>query len=68
MRLPSFSTITNSLKSSTFRSLLPKSKQRCVALLAGVIGVALALPTPAHAGIFGVFDSIFGTIQNDMGT
>jgi hypothetical protein len=30
-------------------------------------GMALLLPTPADAGIFGVFDSIFSTIQSDMG-
>lgn len=36
------------------------------ALLA--VSVVLALPTKAHAGIFGVFDEIFGTIQNDMGS
>lgn len=68
MRLPSFSTITNSLKSSTFRTVVPKSTRKCVALVTGIIGIALMLPTPAHAGIFGVFDSIFSTIQSDMGS
>lgn len=32
------------------------------------VTVIFALPTKAHAGIFGVFDEIFGTIQNDMGS
>jgi hypothetical protein len=35
--------------------------------MAALFGVALALPTPAHAGVFGVFDSIFSTIEGDMG-
>lgn len=30
--------------------------------------VALALPSRAHAGILDIFDEIFGTIQNDMGS
>jgi hypothetical protein len=30
--------------------------------------VALAIPSPAHAGILDIFDEIFGTIQNDMGS
>ncbi|HEX2918964.1 MAG TPA: hypothetical protein VHN81_10605, partial [Edaphobacter sp.] len=50
------------------RSLLPKSKKKCAASIAGLLGIALVLPTPAHAGIFGVFGSIFGTVQNDMGS
>jgi len=29
---------------------------------------ALALPSRAHAGILDIFDEIFGTIQNDMGS
>jgi hypothetical protein len=33
-----------------------------------IVTVALAMPTKANAGIFGVFDEIFGTIQNDMGS
>jgi hypothetical protein len=33
-----------------------------------MVTVALAMPTKANAGIFGVFDEIFGTIQNDMGS
>ncbi len=32
------------------------------------VSVVLALPTKAHASIFGVFDEIFGTIQDDMGS
>jgi hypothetical protein len=32
-----------------------------------LLAVALALPLPAHAGIFDIFDEIFGTIRNDMG-
>ena len=38
-------------------------------MMAGVLmlAVALALPLPAHAGIFDIFDEIFGTIRNDMG-
>lgn len=32
------------------------------------VTVVLALPTKAHAGIFGVFDEIFDTIQDDMGS
>src|ERR1022692_3030093 len=37
-------------------------------MMAGVLmlAVALALPSRAHAGIFDIFDEIFGTIQNDM--
>jgi len=39
-------------------------------MMAGVLmlAVALALPSRAHAGIFDIFDEIFGTIQNDMGS
>ena len=39
-------------------------------MMAGMLAlaVALALPSPAHAGIFDIFDEIFGTIQNDMGS
>jgi len=33
-----------------------------------MLAVALALPSRAHAGIFDIFDEIFGTIQNDMGS
>jgi hypothetical protein len=36
-------------------------------MITGLLGITLALLTPAHASIFGVFDEIFGTIQNDMG-
>lgn len=39
-------------------------------LLVGFLATAaiLVMPTEAHAGLFGVFDEIFGTIQNDMGS
>ncbi len=33
-----------------------------------IVTATLAMPTKANAGIFGVFDEIFGTIQNDMGS
>src|ERR1700744_6479249 len=58
----------DSLERSSFRSLLPRSKRKCMALVAGLIGIALAVPTPARAGIPGVFDSLFSTIQGDMGS
>ncbi len=68
MRLSSFTHLRESFVHLGFRALVPKSKRKCAAVTAGLLGLALALPTPAHAGIFGVFDSIFGTIQNDMGS
>src|SRR5580704_3453339 len=39
-------------------------------MMAGMLAliVALALPSRAHAGILDIFDEIFGTIQNDMGS
>jgi hypothetical protein len=39
-------------------------------MMAGMLAlvVALALPSRAHAGILDIFDQIFGTIQNDMGS
>jgi hypothetical protein len=39
------------------------------ALLVGALalGAVLAMPTEAHAGIFGVFDEIFGTIKGPIG-
>jgi hypothetical protein len=39
-------------------------------IMAGMLAlvVALALPSRAHAGILDIFDEIFGTIQNDMGS
>ena len=67
MKIPSFSTLVDGLKTSDFGTLMPRNGRRCVALITALFGVALALPTPAHAGIFGVFDSIFSTIQSDMG-
>ena len=67
MRFPDFPRLLGSPKSSSFRSVLPRNTRRCAAIMAGLVGIAFALPTPANAGIFGVFDSIFGTIQNDMG-
>lgn len=68
MKTPSFSTVSHALRISTFRSLLPKSKRKCAAMVLGLVGFSLVFPTPAHAGIFGVFDSIFSTIQSDMGS
>jgi hypothetical protein len=32
------------------------------------LAVALTLPSRAHAGILDIFDELFGTIQNDMGS
>jgi hypothetical protein len=43
-----------------------KWKER-VLVAALAAGVVLAMPIEAHAGLFGVFDEIFGTVQNDMG-
>jgi len=57
-----------SLRSTSFKGLLPKSKRKCMALVGGLIAIALAVPIPAHAGIFDVFDSLFSTIQSDMGS
>jgi hypothetical protein len=48
--------------------LFPRSKGRLVAITAIALVGLLSLPTPAHAGIFGIFDEIFGTIQSDMGS
>lgn len=67
MKTSSFSTILDALESSRLRSVLPKSTRQCAAAVACLIGVSLMLPSPARASIFGVFDSIFGTIQSDMG-
>jgi hypothetical protein len=57
-----------SLERSSFKGLLPRSKRKCMALVGGLVGIALAVPTPARAGILGVFDSLFSTIQSDMGS
>ena len=67
MRFPDFPRLLGSLKSSSFRSVLPRNKRKCLAAVAGMIGIALAPPLPARAGILDVFDSIFSTIQSDMG-
>jgi len=57
----------NSISRAFFKQVPRRSKRKLIALVVGLFGLALALPSPAHAGIFGVFSSIFGTIQNDMG-
>lgn len=59
--------LLNVVKNPSFQALLPRSKKKCFAFMTGLVGVALTLPTPAHADILGVFDSIFSTIQSDMG-
>ncbi|MDE3103854.1 MAG: hypothetical protein KGK08_01650 [Acidobacteriota bacterium] len=59
--------LISSLGNRSFKTLLPKTRPKCIAVMAGLVGIALALPTPAHADILGVFDSIFSTIQSDMG-
>ena len=59
--------IISSLGNRSFKTLLPKTRRKRIAVMAGLFGIALALPTPAHADILGVFDSIFSTIQSDMG-
>jgi hypothetical protein len=33
-----------------------------------VLGIAMLVPVSAHAGIFDVFDELFGTIQSDIGS
>ena len=35
---------------------------------ASVLGIAMLVPVSAHAGIFDVFDELFGTIQSDIGS
>lgn len=67
MKTPLFSRCLDSLRNPSFQRLLPRSKRTCVAVVAGMLGIALALPIPAHAGVLDVFDSIFSTIQSDMG-
>lgn len=50
------------------KRLVPTSKKTCVVVIVGMISLFVALPTRAHADIFGVFDEIFSTIQSDMGS
>ena len=57
---------SDSIEKTRLKALLPKSKRACATLIATLIAIVVAVP--AHASILGVFDSLFSTIQSDMGS
>ncbi len=59
---------TDALSTSSNTSL-PARHRMQKALMTGAlaIGAVLAMPTAGHAGIFGVFDAIFGLIKGPIG-
>jgi len=64
-------TIPEVSRAERFKSILPAARSRwklCLSTALLLVGFILAMPVRAHAGIFSVFDELFGTIQNDMGS
>jgi hypothetical protein len=59
---------TNALSTSSNSSLAARHRMRKAMITSALaVGAVLALPAADHAGIFGVFDAIFGLIKGPIG-
>ena len=59
---------TNALSTSSNTSLPARHRMRKAMITSALaVGAVLAMPAAGHAGIFGVFDAIFGLIKGPIG-